>query len=95
MSAAVTSRKKYEQSIPFTGPYRSRGHGEIDRRPILQQLAEEPLNASTWPLKKAKARRETRTTYFLLPWKSIIERSGDLVLRAGRREASRPPFPAR
>ncbi|KAL4281487.1 hypothetical protein GQ457_03G016580 [Hibiscus cannabinus] len=118
-SAAVTSRKKDEQSIPSTGPYRSRGRGEIDRRPILQQLAEEPLNASTWPLKKAKAGRETRPTYFLLPChglsfrlhrrnyvlghlrlrnnsrKSITERSGDLVLLAGRKEASGPPFPAR
>lgn len=41
-SAAVTSRKKDEQSIPSTGPYRSRGRGEIDRRPILQQLVARP-----------------------------------------------------
>jgi hypothetical protein len=27
--------------------------------------------------------------------KSITERSGDLVLLAGRKEASGPPFPAR
>lgn len=42
-SAAVTSRKKDEQSIPSAGLFLGVGErGEIDRRPILQQLVARP-----------------------------------------------------
>ncbi|KAJ0074687.1 hypothetical protein Patl1_37452 [Pistacia atlantica] len=56
--------------------------------PFVTPLAEEPLNASTWPLKKAKAGRETRPTYCLLPCHGLSfrlhRRNYVLGIREGR-----------